>query len=588
MLVVRERSTSDIALETLNTLASALGCVGRRKSVGKDSSFERLEAAEQLKAAERLTFTPAASDGFVPPLVLVAFIFPALAGLNFGFDIGSTGGAVQQLRSASADLDGSSLLIGLLTSGSLFGAVVGTALSFALAAPLGRRGELLLGAALYVLGTLFTCFSPSGASQLIGVFAGRGVYGVGIAFSMHAAPVYISETSTAAVRGLLVSLKEGFIVLGILLGFSASAVATSLDLPPSLAWRVIWALPALTGSLVLLGMSAMPESPRWLVLQALPPAGGSGGGGGSSDHDGIIGHGSGEAHRRGEGHRRGKGHSHPVSLATIRQQMRAADALRRLRSPSLTSPKAADEAAVDAELRAILATLGTAAAGCTEVLSARRALLAGLGLVLLQQVTGQPSVLYYQEAIFRGAGFGELSAYASVIVGGSKLLATLFTVARVDQYGRRPLLFVGIGMMLASLAVLSVAFHEQGGGVGGVSSPGDPWAIAIVVALIVYVCGYQVGFGPIAWLIISEVFPLRTRATALSIAVMVNFAFNLLVTFSLPALQMAFDAIEPGRGMAYLFGTYALLCVVSLLFVGRYVPETKGKTLEQIEEDLRS
>ena len=84
-----------------------------------------------------------------------------------------------------------------------------------------------------------------------------------------------------------------------------------------------------------------------------------------------------------------------------------------------------------------------AEAGCAEVLQARKALIAGLGLVLLQQVTGQPSVLYYQETIFRDAGFGEMAAYASVIVGAAKLCATMFTVLQVENYGRRPLLFAG-------------------------------------------------------------------------------------------------------------------------------------------------
>ena len=103
----------------------------------------------------------------------------------------------------------------------------------------------------------------------------------------------------------------------------------------------------------------------------------------------------------------------------------------------------------------------------------------------------------------------------------------------------------------------------------------------------VYVCGYQIGFGPIAWLMISEVFPLRTRGTALSIAVSANFGANLLVTFTLPAIQKWFDHLAPGRGIAFLFATYAANCVLSLAFVASYVPETKGKTLEQIEQELK-
>ena len=236
---------------------------------------------------------------------------------------------------------------------------------------------------------------------------------------------------------------------------------------------------------------------------------------------------------------------------------------------------------------------GGGEASCGEVLSARRALIAGLGLVLLQQVTGQPSVLYYQESIFRDAGFGSLAAYASVIVGGAKLLATMFTVLRVDHYGRRPLLFAGISLMLVSLITLSIAFYTRDSTTSSSSEDGnadassDLASILIVIALMVYVCGYQIGFGPIAWLMISEVFPLRTRGTALSIAVTVNFGFNLLVTFTLPSIQQAFDGFAPGRGMSYLFALYAAFCVASIAFTHACVPETKGKTLEEIERELR-
>ena len=167
----------------------------------------------------------------------------------------------------------------------------------------------------------------------------------------------------------------------------------------------------------------------------------------------------------------------------------------------------------------------------------------------------------------------------------------------------RAVLLPGIFMMLVSLVVLAYSFFhmpippnahggtasalDRGAQTRSLPAESNLAAIAIVCSLMVYVCGYQIGFGPIAWLLISEIFPLRTRGTALSIAVTVNFAFNLLVTFTLPSIQDAFDAIEPGRGIAYLFIVYATLCLFSLVFVHAYVPETKGKTLEQIEKDLK-
>ena len=533
-----------------------------------DPSFTRLEEEDSRPS---------------PPLVLVAFLFPAFAGFNFGFDIGSTSGAIQRLRGVpdASVLDGSSFLQGLLTSGSLFGTVLGTCLSFVVAGPLGRRGELLLASGLYLLGTCICVFAPSGPSLLTMVFAGRGIFGMGVAFAMHAAPVYISEISPPSIRGVLVSLKEGFIVLGILAGFGMSAATTAFSMSPDSAWRTIWAPPALVAGIVAAGMFFMPASPRWLLLRA---------------------------------------RSATDQATALRYAREAQGGLRRLRSRTLCGSPRCDEDEVQAELDAIASMVGTprvvtapggprggtapspshpggrrhasaeSEAGCGEVLQARRALLAGLGLVLLQQVTGQPSVLYYQEAIFRDAGFGDLAAYASVIVGGAKLLATLFTVLRVDSYGRRPLLFAGITLMLVSLIALAIAFYtrplngpepEAAGGEVGIAN------VIIVCSLMVYVCGYQIGFGPIAWLMISEVFPLRTRGTALSIAVTVNFGFNLLVTFTLPSIQEQFDALNPGRGIAYLFTLYAAFCVASLAFTHRFVPETKGKSLEQIERELR-
>eukprot|EP00966_Prymnesium_polylepis_P010716 246959-Prymnesium_polylepis.1 len=103
----------------------------------------------------------------------------------------------------------------------------------------------------------------------------------------------------------------------------------------------------------------------------------------------------------------------------------------------------------------------------------------------------------------------------------------------------------------------------------------------------VYVCGYQIGFGPISWLLISEVFPIKSRTRALSLAVIINFGFNLLATFALSPLQEALDDLSPGKGTSYLFAAYAVMCVVSILFVHQFVPETKGKSLEEIEEMLR-
>jgi len=515
------------------------------------------------------------------PLVYVAFLFPAFAGFLFGYDIGATSGAVSNLGSmlhGAAGFDAGQQ--SLLTSSSLIGAFAGTFIVFFAGEPLGRRRELMVGATLYMLGTVLTASAPDSGAVVPCVVAGRLLYGLGIAFSMHAAPTYISETAPAHRRGLLVSLKEGFICLGILGGFGASAIFTlgSLGLGDG-AWRFIWAVPAPVGLCILVGIYCMPASPRWLVLRAAkaaPP-------------------------------------SQPLDTSA------AEAALRRLRVPKLAccgggaaaaeaEATAADpgaevdlglDAEIAAELGQIVDTLAAESGGsCAEVnmpracsrpsprvcnrpsprrplgdatnpsshgarhltvvvvsppstpllphppptlypplpsqvLRNRRALLAGLGLVLLQQVTGQPSVLYYQTAIFEHASHsgvppplaGDGAAVGALLPDGhlrgrrlrrprlvgvghrrdrqaardarhrlagehapshlplltcvvrppplplppslpppdsvAWLLATHPTVtvaaSQVDRFGRRPVLFVGISMMLGAASMVKVA-----------------------------------------------------------------------------------------------------------------------------------
>lgn len=217
-----------------------------------------------------------------------------------------------------------------------------------------------------------------------------------------------------------------------------------------------------------------------------------------------------------------------------------------------------------------------------------RPLMIGCGIVFLQQVTGQPSVLYFATNIFKDAGFGSWAALPSVGLGFVKLIATLVTVFRVDKYGRRRLLFIGIGMMFLSLAILGTAFVFQECQTPGTSIKDcdqsdigvpQPWASVTAVALMLYVSGYQVGFGPISWLLISEVFPLNVRGSALSLAAIVNFSTNILMTLTLESLQEAIT-------ISGVFFGYCALTVVSIIFVWGVVPETRGKSLEEIDAEL--
>ena len=130
--------------------------------------------------------------------------------------------------------------------------------------------------------------------------------------------------------------------------------------------------------------------------------------------------------------------------------------------------------------------------------------------------------MYYAGAIFDAAGVG---AVASVAVGVFKLVATLGAVATVDKHGRRKLLFIGIGLMVIALLGLAIAFH----GFDGEGSGFTPRKVGIIGLIFLYIAAYQISFGPIAWLLISELFPLEVRGQAVALAVQANFASNMLV-----------------------------------------------------------
>lgn len=208
----------------------------------------------------------------------------------------------------------------------------------------------------------------------------------------------------------------------------------------------------------------------------------------------------------------------------------------------------------------------------------RPALYAGVGLVFLQQVTGQPSVLYYAATIFKDAG---LSDVATVGMATFKLIMTLATVFTVDKYGRKLLLYIGISVMLASLCALTIAFQfdkssDDDGDDDNDSKNISTTQVFILVALFTYIGGYQIGFGPIAWLLISEVFPLEVRGQAVALAVQTNFFWNVVTSYIFPVETAAL-------GASYTFMIFAFIDAYALFHVYYFVPETKGLTLEEIE-----
>ncbi len=282
--------------------------------------------------------------------------------------------------------------------------------------------------------------------------------------------------------------------------------------------RWMLGLAAVPGAILGLGMLFLPESPRWLA-------------------------------RRGEG-------------------ARARSVLERIRGTS----------DVDAEIEEIRDSLQHSEehGRWADLLhpAVRPALVIGIGLAIFQQVTGINTVIYYAPTIIRSAGIPSDSGaiLATAGIGLVNVVMTIVSMWLIDRAGRRPLLLVGIAGMTVSLAMLGMAFRLPTGH--------SSLAWVAVITLMAYVAFFAISLGPIFWLLISEIYPLKIRGLAEGTAAGANWSFNLLVSITFLSLLQAL-------GPSLTFWMYGALAIAAWLFSYYLVPETKGKTLEEIEESWR-
>ena len=285
----------------------------------------------------------------------------------------------------------------------------------------------------------------------------------------------------------------------------------------SQAWRWMFALAVVPAAAFCTGLFFIPNSPRWLL---------------------------------------GRGH-----------EDRARAVLNRIRDPKR----------VEGELTEIRGGLAKQKGHWSELLSPllRPAMIVGVGLAIAQQITGINTVIYYAPTIFKFAGLSSASVaiLASVGVGAVNLLLTLVAMQLIDRVGRRPLLLASLAGMALSLFALGLAFSlpQLAGSLGWIA----------VTGLMVYVGSFAVGLGPVFWLLLSEVYPLRIRGRAMSVATVVNWGANLLVASS-------FLTLTHLLGKAWTFWSYAAVSVGAWIFAFFLVPETKGRSLEEIEAHWRA
>jgi SP family galactose:H+ symporter-like MFS transporter len=207
----------------------------------------------------------------------------------------------------------------------------------------------------------------------------------------------------------------------------------------------------------------------------------------------------------------------------------------------------------------------------------RQPLVIAVGLAIYQQITGINAIIYYADTIFAAAGFAtaeQQTAVTTWAIGGVNVLATFIAIAFIDRLGRRPLLLAGLIGMGLSLLVVGAAFFSIGS--AGAALGPNVAGIVTLVALVVFIISFAFSLGPVVWTVISEIFPGRVRGRAVAVATAINWGAAFLISeFFLTLI----DAV----GVSFTFWLFALFCLLGLVWVYRRVPETKGRSLEQIE-----
>ncbi len=441
-------------------------------------------------------------------------VISTFGGLLFGYDTGVINGALVYMARPD-QLNLSPFTEGLVASGLLFGAAIGSFTGGRFADAKGRRKMLLFLAALFFVAAIGCSLSPT-AEILIGF---RFLLGLAVGGASVTVPSYLAEMSPAERRGRMVTQNELMIVSGQLLAFCLNAFLGSTFGSTAHIWRYMLALASLPAVVLWFGMLAMPESPRWLVL------------------NGQIG----EALK---------------VLRRAREENRAIAELNEIQD------NLAQEASIQ---KATYKDL--------TVPWVRRIVFIAMGVAICQQISGVNSIMYYGTQILMKAGFSTEAALIGNIANGViSVGATIFGMWMMTRHGRRPLIMTGqIGTMacLCLIGLISNLFD------------GAAFLPYLVLCMTVTFLFFQQGFlSPVTWLLLSELFPQRMRGMGMGCAVLCLWITNFLIGLWFPVLLSKF-------GLSATFFMFAGIGLIGLLFVFKFVPETRGRSLEQIEHDFR-
>lgn len=516
-------------------------------------------------------------NGHARHTVKIALIV-ALGGFLMGFDASVISGVVTFIES---DFSLSKIELGWAVASLTLTATLAMMVSGPLSDRFGRRPVLMAAAVLFTVSAAASAVAPN----FVTLVAARMLGGLAVGAALIIAPMYIAEISPADVRGRTVSFNQLNIVIGISAAFFSNYLILELGQSElewvgglgldDANWRWMLGIEALPALLYLFALRFVPESPRWLVMQG----------------------------RDEEGYR---------VLARFCGDARARTDLDAVRA-SLAGEAAREKAAFAELFRPAM----------------KLVLTIGVTVAILQQITGINAVFFYAPMIFEQSGIGTNASFLqAVMVGLVNLVFTVVAILMIDRVGRRPLLRYGLAGIAACMLLLSwgfgtatyaldaqaVASLSDSVGVTGLESlAGQTWfsdvafreAVTalvgteafranqsafvsaainmnpnlILIGILGFVASFALSVGPVMWVLFSELFPNRIRGIAISFVGVINSA----VSFS---VQLVFPWELERIGNSGTFLIYGLFAIAGLLIVGRMFPETKGRSLEELEAEL--
>ena len=495
--------------------------------------------------------------------VLISLIV-ALGGFLLGFDSAVISGAVKGI---TIYFEMTEWMLGFSVGCVVFGAMAGNLLAGPMSDRFGRKNILIVVAALFTVSATWSALSTGYTEFIIA----RIIGGIGIGGAILIAPIYIAEIAPPKLRGSLVSFNQLNIVIGISVAYFSNYFLVNME---GESWRWMLGVEAIPAFIYFAALWTVPKSPRWLILKL-----------------------------------------DKVELA------------------SKTLAKIGGEEYAETTIAEIQRGVAKkeSKGRLADLFSSRYAtiMIIALGIAFFQQITGINAVFYYAPTIFEQAGGSTDSSFLqAIVVGLTNLVFTLVAIWLIDRLGRKPLLLIGTSFMTIALLMATFAFNNASydfneNTLNKVSDPEIKTALAdlsgksfdgqsalftevqtklneeqflkfkrneitnfiqinatlVLIAILLYVASFAISLGPVMWTLISEIFPSKIKGIAISV---VGF-FNSLISFS---VTQVFPWELSNLGPTMTFAIYALLSLCAVFFVYKFVIETKGKTLEQVEELL--